>query len=480
MIDLLVKGKALITMDADRKVFEDGEIAVDKGKIIGIGNHLGFSAHKVIDARNCVILPGLVNGHTHVYQSLIEGFGYDMHFDPWNWRFLFPVVSKMIPAHSRVSAELAAVEMIKTGTTTVSDHWYMHTDLKNIYEVTGAFDEAGIRSQMVFGLLDQTFAGERIESQYMTMIQREEVLIDEARNFHKEWHGKRRTTVALGPGSTEDISESLMLKTRDLSRELDINVSTHVAGWIEINAYTQRKFGQRDLEHLHSIGLTGPHGVFFHAVWLSDHEVEILAETGSKVVHCPMANAYLGYGICPVSQLLERGIPVGLGTDGAASYTYDLWEVGRAAAILQKASHLDGEAITAEQILAMLTIDGARALGIADQVGSLESGKRADFIAVDFNQPHLLPDGRYVPKLIYSTHGSDVKHVVVDGQVVMENHRLTTLNETEVMQRAIDARKDLLQRAGQETRDLLAAPWPRSGSYWRAIARKDPHNAKNS
>ena len=471
MIDLLVKGLAVVTMNSERQVIQNGEIAVDGGKIIAVGENLDYSARKVIDARNCVFLPGLVNGHTHVYQSLIEGIGYDMHFDPWNWRFLFPIVSHMLPSHSRISAELAAVEMIKTGTTTVSDHWYLHTNLQNIYDVTDAFDIAGMRSQMVFGLLDQTFAGERIDSQYMTMIQREDVLIDEARNFYKQWHGKRRTTMALGPGSTEDISEGLMLKTRDLSRELDINVSTHVAGWIEINAYTLRKFGERDLEHLHSIGLTGPHGVFFHAVWLSEREIEILAKTGSKVIHCPMANSYLGYGIAPVSQLLERGVTVGLGTDGAASYTYDLWEVGRAAAMLQKSTRLDGEAITAEQILAMMTIDGAKALGLENQIGSIEVGKQADFIAVDFNQPHLLPDGRFVPKLVYSTHGSDVRHVVIDGQPVMEDGKITTVSETDVMERAIEARRDLIKIAGQETRDLLAAPWPKSGPYWRAIAQ---------
>jgi 5-methylthioadenosine/S-adenosylhomocysteine deaminase len=480
MIDLLVKAMAVVTMDPERRVILDGEVAVDGGKIVQVGQKLGLEARKVLEAPTCVVLPGLINGHTHVYQSLIEGIGYDMHFDPWNWRFLFPIVSQMAPAHSRVSAELAALEMIKTGTTTISDHWYMHTNLRNIYDVTNAFDRAGMRAQMVFGLLDQTFAGERIDSQYMTMIQREDVLIDEARNFYREWHGKRRTTMALGPGSTEDISESLMLKTRELSRELDINVSTHVAGWIEINAYTQRKFGERDLEHLHSVGLTGKRGVFFHAVWLSQHEIEILAETGSKVVHCPMANAYLGYGISPVGQLLERGVPVGLGTDGAASYTYDLWEVGRAAAMLQKATRLDGEALTAEQVLGMMTIDGARSMGLEDQVGSLEPGKQADLIAVDFNQPHLLPDGRFVPKLVYSAHGSDVRHVVIDGQVVMEDRIIRTFSEADVMQRAVEARKNLIQVAGQETRDLLAAPWPNRGPYWRYVAQQDRLRTKET
>ena len=471
MIDLLIRNGTLVTMDPARRIIHPGDIAIDQGKILELGERLDFAAKIILDVRDCVVLPGLINGHTHVYQALIEGIGYDMHFDPWNWRFLFPIVSKMSPEQSTASAELASVEMIKSGTTTVSDHWYMHTDMENIYQVTEAFDRLGVRAQMVFGLLDQTFAGERIDSRYMTMIQQEDILLNEAQRYFKTWHGKRLITMALGPGSTEDISDSLMLKTRDLAKELQINVSTHVAGWIEINAYTLRKYGERDLEHLHSIGLTGKRGVFFHAVWLSDQEIEILARTGSHVIHCPIANAYLGYGIAPISQLLTRGITVGLGTDGAASYTYDLWEVGRAAAMLQKASRLDGEAITAEAILAMMTIEGARALNLDQQVGSLEIGKMADLIVVDFNQPHLLPDGRFIPKLVYSTSGSDVIHSVINGRVVMENRVLKTGSESEILKRAIQTRQDLIDQAGQETRDLLAAPWPKKGPYWRAIVK---------
>ncbi|MBI4788972.1 MAG: amidohydrolase [Chloroflexi bacterium] len=473
MIDLLIRDATIITMDPDRRIIENGTIAIDGGRITAIDAGLSLKASRELSAPGCVILPGLINAHTHVYQALIEGIGYDMHFDPWNWRFLFPIVSKMSPHHAEISAELAALEMIKSGTTTVSDHWYMHTDTRNIYGVTEAFDRAGMRAQMVYGLLDQTFAGERIESEYMTMIHRQETLLAEARQFAHAWHRTRRTTVALGPGSTEDISHELMLKTAELARELNINVSTHVAGWIEINAYTLRRFGERDLEHLHSIGLTGPRGVFFHAVWLSDREINLLAETGSKVVHCPVANAYLGYGIAPVSKMLAMGIPVGLGTDGAASYTYDLWQVARATAMLQKASRLDGEAITAEEILAMLTINGAKVLGLDSEVGSLEVGKRADLIVLDLNQPHLLPGGRYVPKLVYSAQGPDVIHVVIDGQVVMENRRVQTLDESDVIKRAQEARADLIAHAGQETRDLLAAPWPSRGPYWRAIVHEN-------
>ena len=473
MMDLMITGGTVVTMDPQRRVLEEADIAVDDGRIVAIGSGLDDRARKRINARGCVVLPGLINGHTHLYQALIEGIGYDMPFTPWNWRFLFPIVSRMGPDHAEAAAELAALEMIRSGTTTVSDHWYLHTNLENIYRVTEAMDRAGLRCQMVYGLLDRTFAGERTDSEYMTMIQPAEVLMAEARRFAAAWHGKGRTTVALGPGSTEDISEGLMRRTVELSRELDLNIATHVAGWIEIHSYCLRHFGERDLEHLHRLGLTGPRGIFFHAVWLSEREVEIIAQTGSKVVHCPMANAYLGYGVAPISRLLARGVPVGLGTDGAASHTYDLFEVGRAAAMLQKATRLDAEAVTAEEILAMMTVDGARVLGLDEQVGSIEVGKRADLIVVDFHQPHLLPTGRWVPKLVYSASGADVIHTIVDGQVVMENRRVLTLDEEQVVADALAARKDLIARAGQETRDLLAAPWPRSGPYWRSIMRRE-------
>lgn len=471
-IDLLIKDGAVITMDPNRRVIEDCDVAINNGEIIEIGKNLAYEADETISAKNCVVTPGFINGHTHVYQSTIEGIGYDMHFDPWNWRFLFPVVSKIQPKHAQAGAALAALELIKNGVTTISDHWYLHTDMENIYRVTETFDKAGMRAQMVFGLLDQTFAGEQIDSEYMTMIQKEDTLLSEARRFHKDWHNTRRTTVALGPGSTEDISESLMIKTVELAKELDINVSTHVAGWIEINSYTMRHFGERDLEHFHTLGLTGPKGVMFHAVWLSDRELEIMAETNTKVVHCPVANAYLGYGIAKISNMLSRGIKVGLGTDGAASYTYDMLSVARAAAMLQKAPQLDAEAVTAEEIMEMLTLNGAAVLGLDHQTGSLEVGKRADIAVVDFNQAHLLPVGRWLPKLIYSANGGDVKHTIIDGQLVMKDRKVLTLDESQVLQDAIDARNDLVQIAGQETRDLLAAPWPKEGSYWRAIVKK--------
>jgi len=472
MYDVLIKNCAILTMDEARTVYHDGAIAVEGSDIVAIGPRVDGGARRTIDAQGCVALPGLINCHTHVYQSLIEGIGYDMHFDPWNWRYLFPIVSQMQPEHAEVSALLAALEMIKSGTTTVSDHWYLHTDFGNVRRVTKAFRRAGMRHHVVYGLLDQTFAGERIASEYMTMIQREDTLLEQARAFVHDWHGKGTTSVALGPGSTEDITPRLMRKTVELAGELGLGVATHVAGWEEVVSASYKQFGMRDLEYVHSVGLTGPQAIIIHAVWLSDREIGILVETDSKVVHCPVANMHLGYGVASISQMLARGVTVGLGTDGAASYTYDLFEVMKTAAMLQKVVRIDAEAVTAEEGLAMATCAGARVLGL-DNVGALVPGKRADIILVDFAQPHLMLTGRLVSKLVYSARGSDVVTSIIDGQVVMEDRRVLTLDESEVLRQAVEATRDLMARAGPETAALLGAPWPRSGAAWRASVDKD-------
>jgi 5-methylthioadenosine/S-adenosylhomocysteine deaminase len=470
LFDILIENAVAITMDDERRIVQPASIAIQNGRIVDLGVKLVGEAHKVIDAQGCVALPGLINCHTHVYQSLIEGIGYDMHFDPWNWRFLFPIVSKMQPEHAEASALLAALEMIKSGTTTVSDHWYLHTDFDNIRRVAAAFRRAGLRHHAVYGMLDQTFAGERIDSEFMTMIQREDALIRQATSFIEEWHGRGTTTVALGPGSTEDLSPRLMRETVEMANRLGLGVATHVAGWEEVVSQSYKQFGMRDLEYVHSVGLTGPRAIIIHAVWLSDREITLLVDTGSKVVHCPVANMHLGYGVAKVAQMLARGVKVGLGTDGAASYTYDLFEVMKTAAMLQKVVQIDAEALTAEEALTMATRHGAEVLGLPD-LGVLAPGKRADLILVDFGQPHLMRTARLLPKLVYSARGADVVTSIVDGQIVMENRRVLTLDEGQIMKEAIAATEDLIGRAGAETAALLAAPWPRTGAAWRGGVR---------
>jgi len=484
MLDLRIDNATVITVDGRRGELRRGSIAVSGGEIVGI-EETGFfpenpvsqselpAARKVIDAQGMVALPGLINCHTHVYQALIEGIGYDMHFDPWNWRFNFPIASQIGPEHAEVSAQIAALEMIKSGTTTVSDHWYLHNEFESIHRVAEVFRDAGLRHHVVYGLLDQSFAGEHVAFEDMAMIRREDELIEAANVFIDRWHQQGHTVVALGPGSTEDISDRLMDKTIEMAREQGLQLATHVAGWAEIVSRSLKHYAKRDLEHVHEIGLTGPDSILIHAVWLSPREIQLVAETDCKIAHCPVANAHLGYGVAPVAELRAQGVTVGLGTDGAASYTYDLFEVIKMAAMLQKVKHLDAEVLTAEDALEMATVDGARVLGLGDQVGSLEPGKRADVILVDFYQPHLMLSHQIVSKLAYSARGHDVVTSIIDGQVVMENRQVLTMDEAAVLDRARETAADLVSRAGIETRDLLSAGWPEQGPRWRGAVRPE-------
>lgn len=467
-MDLLIKNGMLVTVDAERRVFM-GDVAVKDGKIEKIGDCAGIQAAKVIDAEGCVVMPGLINGHTHIYQALIEGIGYDMHFEPWNWRFLFPIVSRMTPEHSRVSAQVAALEMIKSGTTTVCDHWYMHTTFDNVRQLAGALDESGMRACVVYGLLDRSFAGEAIDDESMTMVHTLHDLMADVKKFTAEWHQKNRTTVALGVGTTQDASPELLRASQDFCLANGMQNNFHVAGWSDLIANCYKEYRMRDVEYLASQGYTGPNMVYVHAVWLTPEEIKLISRSNTKVVHCPAANSQLGYGIAPVSELLADGAAVCLGTDGGASYTYDLFGLMRTAGYLQKQKHQTADLLTAEQAVEMATVNGARTLNMEREIGSLEPGKKADIILVDFNQPHLIPVNRPVPKLVYSATGSDVRTTIIDGRVVMEDRKVLTLDEGAVMREAMRCAEELVAGASNnDTQKLLNAPWGATRPYWRS------------
>jgi 5-methylthioadenosine/S-adenosylhomocysteine deaminase len=343
----------------------------------------------------------------------------------------------------------------------------MHTDFMNIREATRALDEMGIRAKMVYGLLDRTFAGQSLDADKMTMVHTRDELEKDFKRFFDQWHNRGNITAAIGAGSTQDASEELLKSSKHIADALGILVSTHVAGWQDILTSSYSRFGMRDVEFAHSRGLTGAHSLFIHTVWMSPEEISLLSMSGTSSVHCPAANSQLGYGIAPVPEMLHAGISVGLGTDGAGSYTYDMFEQMRLAAYLQKQKHQSADALTAEQALEMATIGGAAALGMSDEIGSLETGKKADMILIDFNQPHLMLTGRLAPKVVYSAHGSDVTGVVVNGRPLMVGRKLLDIDEAEELGQAHTVYTQLLEKAGKETFRLLKAPWGGKQPYWR-------------
>lgn len=465
MFDILIKNGYVVTMDADKRMLRMN-IYIKDGKIVGFANE-ELEAKRVIDASSCVVLPGLINTHTHLYQSLIDGIGYDMHFEPWNWRFLFPIVSKMTAKNSYQSAALASLQMIESGTTTICDHWYMHTDFNNIREATKALIESGLRGNMIYGLLDKGFAGESLDKDQMTMIHSKEDLIKDFYDYHKNYHNKNNISVGIGIGSTPDASLDLLKRSKQIADELSINMCTHVAGWQDVLAYTYKNYGMRDVEFYYKNNLTGSNSMFIHTVWLTPDEIKMMAETHTSSIHCPAANSQLGYGIAPVAEMLSQKVNVGLGTDGGASYTYDMFEMMRLTAYLQKQKHMSADVFTAEQALEMATIGGARVLNLDKEIGSIEIGKFADIIILDFDSPHLILENRVVPKIVYSASARDVKTTIVNGKVLMDNFKIESIDKQEVMKKSKQAQKELLANAGVETSRLINAEWPKSGAYWK-------------
>jgi len=291
--------------------------------------------------------------------------------------------------------------------------------------------------------------------------------LERAAGFVKRRNGWNLLSVGLGPGSTEDVGTDFFRKIIALGRKLDVTLVTHIAGWVEIVSRSLEKYKMRDLEYAHSLGFTGRKSVAIHGVWLSGDEIEIAAETGTGVAHNPVANMHLGYGIAPIPEMLKAGVKVGLGTDGAASYTYDMLEVAKTAAMLQKVRKLDAEAVTAEMAMRMLTMGGAEVLGMEKETGSVEKGKQADLVMIKFGEAHLLRGGRPVPSILYSARGTDVVTSIIGGKLVMENRKVLTMDEGAVLARADAARAELFALGGAQTRELLEAPWPTRGAAWR-------------
>jgi len=239
----------------------------------------------------------------------------------------------------------------------------------------------------------------------------------------KRRNGWNLLSVGLGPGSTEDVGTEFFKKIIDLGKKLDVTLVTHIAGWVEIVSRSLEKYKMRDMEYAHSLGFTGKKSVAIHGVWLSGDEIAIAAETGTGVAHNPGANMHLVYGIAPVPEMLRAGVKVGLGTDGAASYTYDMLEIGKAAAMLQKVRKLDAEALTAEMALRMLTLGGAEVLGMEKETGSLEIGKTGRPYMIKIRGSPFAEGGTAVHPSS-TARGARCVNSIIDGKLVMENRRV--------------------------------------------------------
>jgi 5-methylthioadenosine/S-adenosylhomocysteine deaminase len=384
---------------------------------------------KIIDAQGKILLPGFINTHTHLSMTLFRGLADDLSLDSWLNDHIWPMEANLNGDYCYIGALLGAVELIKSGTTTFSDMYFYMED------VARAIDEAGIRAVLSYGMIDFGDAEKR------------EAEIKENLTLFENCNGMAdgRIKVFFGPHSPYTASEELLIKVRQLANEYNMGIHIHVSETQkEIDDVSADK-GLRPFEYLDKIGFLGPDVLAAHCVWLSDDEIEIIKKNGVKVSHNPCSNMKLASGIAPVSKLIENDVCVSIGTDGASSNNnLDLIEELKTASLLQKVSTLDPNVLNSHQAIAMGTIKGAEALGLEDEIGSIEVGKKADIILIDTNSANMVPDSSTLTSnIIYSANGSNVDTTICNGKILMENKKLTVLDEQEIYDKAREAIKNL-------------------------------------
>jgi 5-methylthioadenosine/S-adenosylhomocysteine deaminase len=435
---ILIKGGAIITLDAGDRVLA-GDVLVRDGRIASIGETIEDAADEVIDARAAAVLPGFVQTHVHLCQTLFRGAADDLPLIDWLKRRVWPLEAAHTPASVRASARLGIAEMIKGGTTCALT---MET-VNHTAEAFRAVEETGFRATVGKCMMD---AGDDVPAE---LFERTEDSIRESHALVEEWHGRAggRIRACFAPRFAVSCTRELLEQVARLARERGVLVHTHASENRTEIEMVERATGQRNIAYLDSLGLAAPHVALAHCVHLDADELDILTRTGTHVLHCPSSNLKLGSGVAPVVEMLARGVSVSLGADGApCNNRLDMFTEMRTAALLQKVTH-GADALPARRVLRMATVDGARALGLDREIGTLEVGKRADLIVVALDRLHLTPRPDVVSAVVYAAEAADVQTVVIDGRVVMRERELTTVSEREVIAEATEQAQQLFQRA---------------------------------
>ncbi|KAB3531652.1 5'-deoxyadenosine deaminase [Alkaliphilus pronyensis] len=426
----LIKNGTIVTMNEKREIVK-GDILVNKDKIEKISPHLNIEDAEIIDAEGKVVIPGLIQTHIHLTQALYRGQADDLELLDWLKERVWPLEGSHTAESNYVSAKLGIAELIKGGTTSIIDMGTVnHTD--SIFE---AIEEGGLRAHAGKCMMDY---GAGVPA---TLMEDTEESIKESVRLLKKWHGKsnNRINYAFAPRFVVSCTEELLVKVRDLSKEHGVMIHTHASenrGEIEL---VQKDRGMRNVIYLHKLGLTGEKLILAHCIWLDEAEMKILAETGTRISHCPNSNLKLASGIAKIPELLDMGAVVSIAADGApCNNNLDVFQEMRSAALIQKARLLSPTVMPAHQVFELATIGGAKAMGLSDKIGSLEEGKKADIVIMNLDKLHSFPSEEVdiVSRLVYAAQSSDVETTIIDGEILMKDRRLLTLNEKEILKDA--------------------------------------------
>ena len=420
-VDLIVSGGTVVTMDGEKRLILNGAIAVKADKIIAVDTASKiarqFSSKQTINANGKVVIPGLINTHTHIPMTLFRGISDDLDLQEWLTKYIFPAEAKNVTEDFvRVGTRLGLAEMIRGGTTTFCDMYYFED------AIADEAAKAGVRGVLGETLIDFPAPDNKT--------------FDEAKSytekFVKKWRNHPLIVPAIAPHAPYTVSEAHLKETRAMSDRLNAPLLIHLAEAETETEFIQQKHqGIRPIEYVERIGFLSEKTIAAHVIQANEAELEILKRRGVGVAHNPQSNMKVAAGVAPVPMMLAKDLRLGLGTDGAASNNdLSMWEEMDTAAKLHKIFSKDPKVVTAEQAFMMATIGSAKALHLEDKIGSLEAGKRADIVIVDFDNLRQTPMYNIYSHLVYATKANDVRHVIINGKVVMRDRNLLTLNES--------------------------------------------------
>lgn len=436
---LLIKSATVITLNADNLIF-DGDVSIENGRISELGTSLTASSAEVevIDARGCVLLPGFVQTHVHLCQTLFRGAADDLALIDWLKKRVWPMEAAHTAESVYASARLGIAELIRGGTTcALTMETVRHTE-----SVFTAVEETGFRATVGKCMMDK---GQDVPSE---LLEQTEASIAESIDLLDRWHGHagNRIRYCFAPRFALSCSRELLERIARLSIERSVMVHTHASENRQEIEAVELETGLRNIEYLNKVGLTGSHVVLAHCVHLDENELEILARTATHVAHCPSSNLKLGSGFAPIPEMMRRGISVSLGADGApCNNRLDMFTEMRTAALIQKALH-GADTLPALAVLRMATMDGARAMGLDQEIGTIETGKRADLTLVNTDKLHTTPRPDPLSTIVYASEAGDVETVIIDGEVVMREGQLLTMNEQDVI-RSAQKSSELINKA---------------------------------
>ena len=450
----LIEGGAIVTVDESNSILDPGWIFVKNGLIedLGSGNTprgIKRAADEVVDANGTAVMPGMINGHTHLFQTFFRGLADDKPLLDWLRDCIWPGASQLDADTAYVASKIGLIENLRGGATTVVDHQYIHVDPRIDEAICRAASEIGIGFVLASGWADRNY--------FPLLTESAETVLKRIEPIFKKWHGaeNNRIQIGLAPLIPWGCSDDGMRTTVSASRAWGGSTHIHCA---ETSIEVEMSIEERGLRHVHwldSLGLLGSDFQLAHSVWLDDSELDLIQQKGASVVHCPVSNMYLASGVARIREMLDRGITVALASDGPGSNNrQDMFEACKQTVLLQKVSSLDASVLQPEEVLQMACNHGARLIGRENDLGSLEIGKRADLLIIDLASVFMAPIHRIISALVFCASPRDITHVMVDGKFLIKESEITFANEKQVIETANKAAAKIFKAAGIPSRLL--------------------------